>query len=276
MQKEKHKQANKQISYVLATGGEGAHRLRIVHEVHGEDTLRFLERAGLAAGMRVAEFGCGTGMITREIARQVGASASVVGIDISPEQIGTARELSARPEYTGIEYRTASAYETGLEESSFDFVYSRFMLMHIQFPEQALAEMHRVLKPRGALAVEDGDFDSPFCDPPSAAFDRCFDLYRQMGSRENANFDIGRRLASLVRAQNFCVRSVSLAQPVVVGGEAKRLPEWTLEEIAAGVLEAGLASKAEMAALTTEMQRLASDETVVFAMARVMQVAAVK
>ncbi len=263
-------------SYVLATGGEGAHRLQIVHEVHGADTLRFLERAGLAPGMRVAEFGCGTGMITREIAHYVGGSGSVVGIDISPAQIATARELSARAEYTGIHYHVASAYETGLEDSSYDFVYARFLLMHLQYPEKALVEMHRVLKRGGTLAVEDGDFDSPFCDPPSAAYDRCFELYRQMGARENANFDIGKRLATMVRAQNFHIQHIALAQPVVLSGEAKRLPEWTLEEITVRVLEAGLASEVEISELTAEMQRLASDSTVVFAMARMMQVAAVK
>src|SRR5204863_4297483 len=76
--------------YVLATGEEAAERLRTVNAVHGPDTERFLRRAGLAPGMRAADVGCGVGMITAWVAREVGPRGEVHGVDISPEQVAAA------------------------------------------------------------------------------------------------------------------------------------------------------------------------------------------
>ena len=59
--------------YVLATGAEAEYRLRIVNEVHGPDSKEFLERAGLEAGLRVADIGCGVGKMTLYIAKKIGA-----------------------------------------------------------------------------------------------------------------------------------------------------------------------------------------------------------
>src|SRR5690349_2062954 len=169
--------------YVLATGEEGAQRLRIVHSVHGPDTEAFLRRAGVAEGMRVADIGCGIGTISCRLAAQVGLAGEVVGVDISAAQIESARKAAAAAGVTNARFAHAGAYQTGLESATFDLVFSRFMLMHLQQPAEALAEMRRLLKPGGILAVEDGDFTSPYAYPPFAAYARCFDLYRQVGAR---------------------------------------------------------------------------------------------
>src|SRR5437660_3390770 len=66
--------------YVLARGEEGARRLRVVNRVHGPDTEALLRRAGLVPGMRVADVGCGIGMVSAWIAAQVGAEGEAVGI----------------------------------------------------------------------------------------------------------------------------------------------------------------------------------------------------
>src|SRR5215831_19353862 len=86
--------------YVLATGEEGAHRLKIVQSVHGPDTEAFLRRAGLRAGMRVADIGCGIGTISCWIAEQIGPDAVVVGADVSAEQLEQARKSAKEARIT--------------------------------------------------------------------------------------------------------------------------------------------------------------------------------
>ena len=266
--------------YVLATGAEAEYRLKIVNDVHGPDSKEFLERAGLergaSSGLRIADIGCGVGKMALYMAKMNGPSGEVIGVDASAGQIEQARRLfEGVPEENG-HFAVASAYETGLESDTFDMAYSRFLLMHIQRPQDVLVEMERILTPGGILAIEDGDFASPFCYPPSAAYDRCFELYRLAGERQGADFRIGPKLPNMVLDAGFEIRSVALAQPVFIGGDAKRLPEWTLEECAPALLEANLTTREEIATLTAELRQLAADERTQFGMARMTQIVAVK
>lgn len=264
--------AHPQNRYVLATGQEAAARLKVVHQVHGPDTRRLLIRAGLAPGMRVAELGSGAGVITRWMAKRVGPSGFVTGVDISPQQTAAARAATPPDLADRIEFVTAPAEDTGLPCDHYDLVYCRFLLMHSADPEACLREMVRIARQGGMVVCEEGDFTSPFCDPPSSAFDRSFELYRQLGARRGLDFCIGRRLYRLFLQMGLPNPRVSLVQPVYTAGPAKDLPRWTLEEFAGAAIEAGLATPAEIAALLDEMARLTEDPGTLFGMARMTQV----
>jgi len=258
--------------YVLATGDMAIERLKVVEATHGPDTQAFLKRAGLREGMHVADIGCGVGIVSQWIASQVGPSGSVVGVDASAEQVQTATQLARQAGFTNLQFHTASAYATGLPYGTFDMVFCRFLLMHLAQPEKALREMVALLKPAGVLAVEDGDFTAAFCWPPSPAYERCFELYRAAGAQQGADFTIGRKLFSLVCELGLHAVQVNLAQPIFSDGSQKLLPSWTIEEATENLIAADLASREEINDLCRQLRRLADDKTVVFGMARMMQV----
>src|SRR5207244_12522430 len=62
------------------------------------------------------------------------------------------------------------------------------------------------------FACEDGDFTSPFCEPPLSAFDRLFELYRAIGERRGQDFRIGPKLYRMFRGAGFESPQVTLAQ----------------------------------------------------------------
>jgi len=258
--------------YVLATGEEGAYRLQIVNSVHGPDTERLLLRAGLIKGMRVADVGCGIGTISAWMAKQVGPNGEVIGVDISPEQIAQAQKDAYRRTLTNLHFKVASAYDIGLPLDSFDLVFCRFLLMHLTHPADALREMAALVKPGGTLVCEDGDFTGPFCEPPSPAFDRLFELYRAVVEHRGADPRVGPKLYRLFLDAGFAQPEVQIVQPVFVRGAAKRLPEWTLTECAPSLIEAGLSTREEIDRLAAEMKAMAEDETTLFGMARMIQV----
>src|SRR5262249_40972835 len=145
--------------YVLATGEAAAYRLRLLHGLYGPGTRRLLLDAGLRRGMRVADLGCGVGMVTALLAELVGPDGHVVGVDARAAQLAQARErLHAGGANT--RFVEASATDTGLPPGSFDLVYCRFLLIHLTEPERALGEMRALLKPNGILVCEDGDLTS--------------------------------------------------------------------------------------------------------------------
>lgn len=157
--------ANAPDPYALATGEAAAYRLRILHELYGAGTRRLLVDAGLRPGMRVADFGCGVGMVTAALADLVGPQGYVTGVDVSAAQLDQARDRVRGPNVRFVE---ASATDTGLPRASFDLVYCRFLLLHLPDPDQALGEMRALLKPNGTLVCEDGDLTTAGSEPPSA------------------------------------------------------------------------------------------------------------
>jgi ubiquinone/menaquinone biosynthesis C-methylase UbiE len=262
--------------YVLATGDEGAYRLRVVNSVHGSDTEAFLLRAGLRPRMRVADVGCGIGTISCWIAQQVGPNGTVDGVDISEAQIHQARAAASSAGLTNAGFQAATAYKTGLERGAYDLVFCRFLLMHLSRPEDALAEMAALVRPGGILACEDGDFSSPFSEPSSQAYARCFELYRAVVAARGGDPLIGPKLYRMFLRAGMRQPEVALAQPVFVQGEAKRLPEWTLEECGPALLEHGMAHQEEIDRVAGELKSLAEDETTFFAMAQMTQVWAIR
>ncbi len=262
--------------YILATGDEGEHRLELVHSVHGPDTEKLLERAGIRPGLRAADIGSGIGVVSCWMARNVAPGGEVVGVDISEEQVRVAARRAAQMKIDNVTFVTATSDATGLERASFDLVYARFLLMHLPNPEATLNEMAALLRPGGTLVVEDGDFEGPYCSPRSSAYERCFELYRAGVRLSGADPLIGLRLTNMVLNAGFSRCDVSIAQPVLREGEAKRLPEWTLVEARDKLIEAGLTTDEEITAIAVQLRRLAADTTTRFGMAVMTQVRAVK
>src|SRR5258705_11960013 len=152
--------------YVLATGESAGYRLRLLKSIYGTGAHELVKRAGIKLGMRVADIGCGVGMVTQLLGEMVGPDGEVVGIDFSGAQIAQARNLLPA-NVSNVSFVKASATSTNLPGESFDLVYCRFLLIHLTEPDMALREMYRLLKPNGILVCEDGDLTSAGARAPS-------------------------------------------------------------------------------------------------------------
>lgn len=114
-------------------------------------TRRALQRAGLAnlRGRRVLDVGCGVG---RELARMQefgAASADLVGVDLLPDRIETARRT-----FPDLEFRVANAVELGFPDAFFDLILSFTLFSSIldqATAGQVAAEIVRVLRHGGAV-----------------------------------------------------------------------------------------------------------------------------
>jgi len=117
-----------------------------------------LERLVAPAGKDVVDVGCGGGALVRELAA---AGARPIGIEISEEQLATAR---ARDDGRGARYLVGRAEALPLEDGSVDVVMFMRSLHHVppEHLEEGLREARRVLRPAGAVYVAEplaeGDF----------------------------------------------------------------------------------------------------------------------
>jgi len=117
-----------------------------------EKTIRLMD---LRAGERVLDLGCGAGWATRLLARLVADGPSgfgqVVGVDVSDEMIRRARQASK--DFENIMFVWGSAQQIPWEENYFDKVLSVESFYYYADQDRALAELFRVMAPRGRLFI---------------------------------------------------------------------------------------------------------------------------
>ena len=110
-----------------------------------------LGAARVQRGEHVLDVACGTGIVSRLAAEQVGPKGTVVGLDINPGMLAVAR--SNRSSGAPIEWHEGNAESLPLKDGSFDVVVSSLGLQFVSDKPAALHEMSRVLTPRGRVAI---------------------------------------------------------------------------------------------------------------------------
>jgi ubiquinone/menaquinone biosynthesis C-methylase UbiE len=111
---------------------------------------RLAELAGVQPDERVIDVGCGTGLVIRSMG--VGASTlDHMAIDLSPDMITHARRQGG--DERGIHYSVMDAHHLVFNDDMFDLAILGQSLAYFEDPWQAFAEIGRVLKPRGRIAI---------------------------------------------------------------------------------------------------------------------------
>lgn len=118
---------------------------RFFTDISEHNVVPLLDAAHVHAGRTVLDAGCGPGSLAAAAASR---GAFVVGTDLSDAMVMLAGERHPK-----IEFRQADAEQLPFPDMSFDAVVSNLLVPHLPSPEAGIAELARVLKPGGRLAV---------------------------------------------------------------------------------------------------------------------------
>jgi ubiquinone/menaquinone biosynthesis C-methylase UbiE len=161
------------------------------------------KNAGLRPGMNVLDIACGPGFTSCELAKAVGEEGRVTGVDINEELIAAAHQAKASEQVENVSFSLGNLYDLALPENSFDFIYARFLFQHLEKPDAALANLHKVLRPGGILCILDIDDNWTSFSPESDAFVR---FIRKTGAgqrRKGGNRMIGSQLYGRLNRAGF-------------------------------------------------------------------------
>ncbi len=128
-------------------------RLRALEAANDPKSCRHLSQLGVARGWRCIDIGAGAGSLVRWLAELVGPEGHVVAADVDTRFL-------ADIDRSNVEVREHDILKDDLEESSYDLVHCRFVLMHLDDPEVAIERMIRATKPGGWILIEEPDFSS--------------------------------------------------------------------------------------------------------------------
>jgi len=127
-----------------------------------------------APGMRVLDVAAGSGQPALTIAPRIQPGGTILGIDFSPEMVAVAERRGRQAGASHVSFSTMDAERLELSDASFDAVTCACGLIFFPDAHRALAEMRRVLKPGGriAIVVWDQPLKSPFVTVGGGAISR--------------------------------------------------------------------------------------------------------
>jgi ubiquinone/menaquinone biosynthesis C-methylase UbiE len=116
--------------------------------------MNILKEVGIEVGFYVLDYGCGPGSYIVPLAKLVGKSGKIYALDVHPLAIQAVQRLASRKRLDNVQ-TILSDCKTELPPNSVDLVLLYDILHDLDNASGVLAELHRILKPKGVLSLSD-------------------------------------------------------------------------------------------------------------------------
>ena len=246
--------------YLLAGGAAELERLTVQARALEPEAERMLDAISIAPGSSCVDLGCGAMGILEPLSRRVGAEGHVTGVDTDTKQLAAARKMVEERGLHNVEIMERDAYNTGLPDVSFDFTHVRFVFAPVGRDDQLVAEMLRLTKPGGIIAIQEPDAAPWACYPEHESWktlrDAIVDAFRKGGG----DFNVGRRTYKMLRdagLEDVKIRAAALAlqdqHPYM------RSPLQFAVSLRQRILDGGTLSEADLDRLVADCEKIISD-----------------
>jgi SAM-dependent methyltransferase len=190
--------------------------------------------------------------------------------------VQVATRLAEEAQINNVEFRAASVYQPGLSPASIDYSYSRWLLVHLSAPVEAMKVIYRALKPGGTMVCEEADVSAVYAEPKCAAYEEIRDLGLASGVRRGVDYTGGRRVHTWAKQAGFEVIHAGAYHPHYVTGPHKGFWSWTLLEGGASLVKEGVLTEARLDELAKRMRATDDNPEVLVAHCRMHQLIARK
>jgi len=202
--------------YPLGYSEQEARRLAEQGALLEELTATVFQRAGLRAGMRVLDIGCGVGDVSLLAARLVGPQGAVLGIDRADSSVETARQR-ARVLGVGHARFEQSDLATFVTEQTFDALVGRLVLLYLPDPAATLKRLSRNVRPGGLIAFQEFDMSATSQVPAGELFLEVRKWLLQAFAAAGAQLDMGTQLFSTFLRAELPPPEMTAATPIACG-----------------------------------------------------------
>jgi SAM-dependent methyltransferase len=169
--------------------------------------------------MRVADLGCGPGDVTLAVARRVGPTGSVVGVDGAARPIELARRRAEEAHLSPVSFEQGDVLSWEPAEP-LDAVVGRFILVHLPDPVAAVVRAARLVRPGGIVAFADVALSTRDALPELPLMTAFNGWFLETFVRAGRSVDMALRLAAVYAAAGLPDPVLTSAAPLERGGDA--------------------------------------------------------
>jgi len=206
---------------------------------------RLLTEAGIGPGMRVLDVGSGTGDVALRVARLVGETGSVLGIDMNSDAVSDARRRADEQGVDNVRFEVVDAAAPAPALGPFDAITCRRVLMYRSDRIEMLRALRPLLVPGGRIAVQEHDASFHASSAPLPLHDRVRHWIWSTVEREGADIATGLALHSVLTRAGFRVEGVR-AEALVQTPDATQPTAAIVRAMLPRILAAGIASETEI------------------------------
>jgi SAM-dependent methyltransferase len=264
--------------YIVQIGEKGSKGLGKLDYCFNPMTKDFLLQIGLKQGMTVLDIGCGSGVMTCWLAKQVGNNGKVIGIENDVNQLNAAKHNAESQSIHNAEFKFCSAYEIDTLNQQFDLIYCRFVLHHLHKPIDVINQILQSLKPGGIYASEEGIVNFSFSYPFSPAWG---DEERRVppvwvdAQEDQRDGNIGIKMFNKMHSVGFNMVFVKIVHPLLTTRDEKSLLLLGRDELKNNYLEQGHSEK-EWDEMGKETENIVNDDSQIVGFYASCQVAGIK
>jgi ubiquinone/menaquinone biosynthesis C-methylase UbiE len=120
-----------------------------------------LTNLGIKTGMTICDMGCGNGFYAVQIAKMVGPSGKVIGVDIQPEMLALLKERAEKNEVTNVIPVLGTLADPKLPAGKIDLILCVDVYHEFSHPVHMLAAMRQALAPSGLVALVEFRAEDP-------------------------------------------------------------------------------------------------------------------
>ena len=200
--------------YVPGRSEEERQRLIEQGSFLGGFTERLFADAGVGAGRRVLDVGCGVGDVLLLVASLIGREGTVVGIDKDPLALEHARERVSALGLTNVRFVEGDLRDLTFDET-FDAAVGRCVLMYLADPVEAVRRVASCVRPGGVIAFQEFTLGDPGLSFPQATlFERTGALLQETYRRAGVDMEMGIKLYSTFIAAGLPAPSMRAERPI--------------------------------------------------------------
>lgn len=264
--------------YLLGTDDDELRRLGFQHQVWAAEAAAAWERGGFGPGSHVLDLGCGPGYATLDLARLVGATGRVTGVDVSARFIAHLQALVTTLGVTNVSAEVQDGETLELPPEHFDGAYARWVLTFVRRPEEIVARIARSLKPGARLVVKDySKYDAVQLAPEHPAFVAAIAAVSRSWYDGGGDPNVGARLPRMMADAGLEVVSVTPVTRIARPGSALwQWPRRFFDNYLPGLVERGYLTRDEVDAFDAVWAARAADPAAYFASPPMVEVVGVK
>jgi len=202
-------------TYALGHSQQELERLSHQAQLFEPFTPQLLQQAGIKAGMRVLDVGCGSGDVDCLAAELVGPSSESIGVDRAVEAVHRATARAKAREAGNVTFLEGDPAEMQFDRP-FDAVAGRLVLMYYPDPVGAVRKLATPVREGGLIIFQEFDIANCRSLPMAPTFERNVDWIRQTLSATGARTQLGLELYSVFLAAGL--PGPSMRMDVLIAG----------------------------------------------------------